>query len=70
MLNEKVEDYPDLMKIDKSYVVNVNEDKYRTSLARRKAAKQLGSIEDRVCNLENKIQLILDILQGNSQQKE
>jgi hypothetical protein len=64
MIQEKVENYPDLIKVDKAYVVNVSEDQYRVALARRKASKQLGSLEERVGNLEHNIQLILDILQS------
>ena len=63
---EKVENFPDLMKVDKSYVVNVNEERYRTALLRKKTDKQLGTLEGRVANLETNIQLILDILQGKS----
>ena len=66
-MEEKVQDYPDLVKVNKSYVVNVNEDKYRSALLRKKTQKQLGTLEERVSNLETNIQLILDILQGKTQ---
>ena len=65
-MEEKVKDYPDLVKVNKSYVVNVNEEKYRTALLRKKTHKQLGTLEERVANLEINIQLILDILQGKT----
>lgn len=61
---EKVESYPDYVKVNKSYVINVNEEKYRTALLRKKTSKHLGTLEERVTNLETNIQLILDILQG------
>lgn len=65
-MEEKVENYSDLVKVDKAYVVNVNEEKYRTALLRKKTGKQLGSLEERVANVEANIKLILDILQGNN----
>jgi|PlaIllAssembly_1097288.scaffolds.fasta_scaffold00002_13 hypothetical protein len=67
-MQEKVKDYPNLVKVDRSYVINVDEDKYRTALLRKKTGKQLGSLEERVGRLENNIQLILDILQGQNNQ--
>lgn len=63
----KVESYPDLIKVNKSYVINVNEEKYRTALLRKKTSKQLGTLEDRVANLETNINLILEILQGKTE---
>lgn len=63
-MEEKVENYPNLVKVDKSYVINVDEEKYRTALLRKKTGKQLGSLEERVGRLEDNIQQILDILKG------
>ncbi len=68
MSTEKIENYPNLVKVDKSYVINVDEDRYRTALLRKKTGKQLGSLEDRVGRLENNIQLILDLLRGQNNQ--
>lgn len=68
MNSEKVENYPNLLKINKSYVVNVDEEKYRAALLRKKTGKQLGSLEERVGRLEDNIQLILDILRGQTNQ--
>lgn len=68
MNSEKVENYPNLVKVDKSYVINVDEERYRVALLRKKTGKQLGSLEERVGRLEDNIQLILDILQGKNNQ--
>lgn len=68
MNSEKVENHPNLLKINKSYVVNVDEEKYRAALLRKKTGKQLGSLEERVGRLEDNIQLILDILRGQTNQ--
>lgn len=65
-MEEKVENYPDLVKVNKSYVVNVNEEMYRRAVLRRKTNKQLGTLDERVTSLESKIQQILDILQGKA----
>jgi len=63
-MEEKIENYPDLIKVDKSYVVNINEELYHKALLRKKTGKQINTLEERVSKLENNIQLILDILQG------
>lgn len=67
-MQEKIENYPNLVKVDKSYVINVDEDRYRTALLRKKTGKQLGSLEERVGRLEDNIQLILDLLRGQNNQ--
>ena len=61
-MEEKVENYPDLIKVNKSYIINVDEEKYRTALLRKKTGKQLGSLEERVGKMETNIQIILDLL--------
>lgn len=63
-MEEKIKDDPDLIKIDKAFVVNINEQKYRTALSRAVTNKKLGTLEERVAGLETNIQTILDILQG------
>lgn len=65
-MQEKVENYPNLLKVNKSYVINVDEERYKLALSRKKTNKQLDTLEDRVGRLEDNIQLILDILQGQS----
>lgn len=65
-MEEKIENYPDLVKVDRSYIINVNDDHYRKALLRKKTNKQLGTLDERVTNLEKNIQLILDILQGKA----
>lgn len=67
-MEEKIENYPSLVKVDKSYVISVDEERYRAALLRKKTGKQLGSLEERVGRLENNIQLILDILRGQNNQ--
>jgi hypothetical protein len=65
-MEEKVQDYPDLVKVDKAFIVNVNEQKYRAALLRKQTNKKLGTLEERVAGLEANIQTILDILQGKN----
>lgn len=64
MSTEKVENYPNLVKVDKTYVINVDESNYRAALLRKKTGKQLGSLDERVSRLESNIHLILDLLQN------
>jgi hypothetical protein len=61
-MDYKVNDYPDLIKVDKSYVVNTNEEKYQEALKRRNMVKKNNDIEKRLDNLESSINTILSIL--------
>lgn len=62
-MNEKIADNPDLIKVSKAFVVNTNDDQYNAALLRRKTHKRLGTLEERVSNLEDMLQRVLDILQ-------
>lgn len=63
MMNERIADNPDLIKVSKAFVVNTNDDQYKAALLRRKTHKRLGTLEERVSNLEDMLQRVLDILQ-------
>jgi hypothetical protein len=63
MMNERISDQPDLVKVNKSYVVNTNDDQYNAALLRRKTHKRFGTLEERVSNLEDMLQRVLNILQ-------
>jgi hypothetical protein len=63
-MDQKVENFPDLVKVDNSYVVNVNDEQYRAALLRRKTGKRLGNLEERVCAVEDKLDAILTLLQN------
>lgn len=63
MMNERIADNPDLIKVSKAFVVNTNDDQYIAALLRRKTHKRLGTLEERVSNLEDMLQRVLDILQ-------
>jgi len=62
-MNEKIADNPDLIKVSKAFVVNTNDDQYIAALLRRKTHKRLGTLEERVSNLEDMLQRVLEILQ-------
>lgn len=62
-MNEKISDNPDLIKVNKSFVINTNDDQYHAALIRRKTHKRLGTLEERVASLEEMLQRVLDILQ-------
>jgi len=59
---EKVETYPDLVKVDKAFVINTNDNLYTAALSRKINAKKLGSIEERVAQIEISQQEIRDSL--------
>lgn len=65
MMKEKVREYPDLVKMDRSYVVNSNESEYHKALARIKNAKKLEGMDARLTSLEGKLDLILDLIRGS-----
>ena len=60
---EKISDNPDLLKIDKCFVINTNDHQYNAALLRKKTHKRLGTLEERVAGLEILLQKVLDILQ-------
>lgn len=64
-MDQKVENYPDLVKVENSYVVNVNDEQYMAALARKKAGKRIGNLEERVCSVEDKLDAILALLQNS-----
>lgn len=61
-MNEKILDNPDLLKVNKAFVINTNTDQYNAALLRRKTHKRFGTLEERVANLEDMLQKILDTL--------
>jgi hypothetical protein len=63
-MKERVKDYPDYVKIDKTYVVNVNQQKYRDALKRKNAEKKYEFLENRINSLEEKLIKILDLLEN------
>ncbi len=62
-MQEKIAEHPDLMKVNKAFVINTNDDQYNAALLRRKTHKRFGTLEERVSNLEDMLQRVLDILQ-------
>jgi hypothetical protein len=63
MMKEKVREYPDLVKMDRAYVVNSNDSEYHKALARIRNAKKLEGMDARLASLEDKMSSILDLLQ-------
>jgi hypothetical protein len=59
----KVIDYPDLRKIDDSYIVNTNRTQYEAAKARRKNSERMLHIEEKVANMEQKLDSIVELLQ-------
>jgi hypothetical protein len=62
-MNERITDNPDLVKVNKAFIINTNDDQYNSALSRRKTHKRLGTLEERVSSLEDMLQRVLDILQ-------
>lgn len=63
-MRQLVRNYPDLIKVDQSYIVNENTAQYNSALARIKTTKKIQSVEDRLTQLENNISKILNLLEG------
>ncbi len=70
-MEEKVIDHPDLLKVNKSYIINTNEKQYQAALARRQRNEKIAELDTRLTALEydiktiiqNDIKTILTILQ-------
>ena len=69
MLQEKVKDHPDLVKVNKAFVINTNEAEYQRALARRKelneqlqSRNRLNELEKKVNNIDTLLNKILDKL--------
>lgn len=59
---KKIIDNLDLRKIDDSYIVNTNGSQYEAALKRKRRREEL---EKRLCAIENNIEKIFIILQGD-----
>jgi hypothetical protein len=62
MTREIVKDYKGLVKVDKSFVVNEDDEAYNIAMARRAKMRKEHELENRVTGLEQKLDLILDLL--------
>lgn len=62
MTDQKVEEYPDLRKVDGCFVVNTNRREYLKALARQKKEREDAALKDKVASLEDKIDLIIKLL--------
>lgn len=62
MSKEKVKDYPDLIKVDKAYIINTDDNAYRAAKARQRMGNQMKDFELRIARLESGVDKIIDIL--------
>ena len=63
-MEQKIEDYPDLRKVDKSYVVNVNQQQYNAARARVKTSRRFNEMEQILTTIEQSLSTIITILQN------
>ena len=62
MSEEKVKDYPELVKVDKTYIINTDDNAYRAAKNRQRLGRQMKDFELRIAKLESGIDQILKIL--------
>ena len=69
MIREKVKDHPDLVKVNKAFFINTNDNEYQRAIARRKelndhlqARNRLNELEKKVDNIDVLLNKILDKL--------
>lgn len=62
-MEQKIKEYPDLRKVDKAYIVNVNQQQYNAARARVKTSRRFGEMEQRLTAIEQSLSTILTILQ-------
>lgn len=58
-MREYVEDRPNLVKVDRAYVINTDDDAYQAALIRRKNATLAKLQEGRIQMLEQKIEALM-----------
>ena len=61
-MQEKISDYPDLVKVNRAYVVNVNDHEYNAAKMRQKTQRTMQSLESRVAAIETTLGEILNLL--------
>ncbi len=61
-MEHKVEEYPDLRKVDQCFVVNTNRSEYVKALARQKKQREERELKQRVDKLDEKMDLIIQLL--------
>lgn len=61
-MDQKVEEYPDLRKVDKCFVVNTNRKEYLKALSRQKKEREDLALKARVEKLDEKMDLIIQLL--------
>ena len=62
----KIIDHPDLRKIDDAYVVNTNRAQYEAAKVRKRNMERLSNLEEKVTSMEQKLENIIELLQGLS----
>lgn len=63
MKQEKVENYPDLVRVDRGYLINTNDNLYRIARSRKQSNKKMKEMEDRLNDMDVKLNKILSLLQ-------
>ncbi len=63
MKRELVKNYKGLVKINNTFVVNENEEEYQLALMRLEREKKLKEMDNKINNLEEKMNLIIELLQ-------
>lgn len=63
MKEEKVENYPDLIRINKTFFVNSDKNSYIRSLERKKQKNKITNLEERISSIESKLDGILKKLE-------
>lgn len=59
---QRVESYPDLRKVEGSYIINNNDKEYDIARARKNTKNALSELEQRVNMLDSKITTLIDLL--------
>lgn len=68
MAQYKVQDYPDLRKDERGFVVNANQTEYQNALKRQKKLKDDEMLYKRVAGLEENMNEILSLLRSLNKQ--
>lgn len=63
-MEQKVIDHPDLMKVDHSFVVNINHTQYEAAKNRVRTSRRFEEMDQRLSYMEQTLSSILTLLQN------
>lgn len=64
-LVEKIKDNADFVKVDRTYIVNINQEEYENTILRRQRMKRMESMEKEMDEMKTQLKTLMEKLNGN-----